>query len=88
MKRICEHCGKPITFDCMTNDQGDFYIHDECFIDWMNKCYGKGRWMLLGNGEEDGCGGYYITTADVPGGYEGTGIYYTEYTKEDLENED
>lgn len=88
MKRICEHCGEPITFGCMTNDQGDFYIHEECFDDWMNKRYGKGKWMALGNGEEDGCGGYYITTADVVGGYEGTGIYYTEYTKEDLEDED
>lgn len=44
--------------------------------------------MALGNGEEDGYGGYYVHTADVVGGYEGTGIYYTEYEKEDLEDED
>ena len=33
MKRTCDHCGKPITFGCMTNDYGDFYIHEECFED-------------------------------------------------------
>lgn len=31
--KTCDHCGKPITFGCMTNDQGDFYIHEECFND-------------------------------------------------------
>lgn len=78
--KICEVCGKPITFGCMTNECGDFYIHEgRCFEKYMDKEYGKGKWMGLGNGEEDGCGGYYITTADVVGGYEGTGIFYTEW---------
>lgn len=40
MKRICDHCGKPITFGCMTNDYGDFYVHEECFEDWK----GKDKW--------------------------------------------
>ena len=78
--RICETCGEPIEFGCMTDEYGSFYTHEgDCFTEYMDKTYGKGEWMALGNGEEDGYGGYYIHTADVTGGYEGTGIYYTEY---------
>lgn len=66
MRRICEHCGKPITFGCMTNDYGDFYIHEECFEEWMKE---------KKNGDPWGC----------PNEEE---IYYTEYTKEDLEDEE
>ena len=40
--------------------------------------------MALGNGDEDGYGGFYVHTADVPGGCLGTGIYYTEYEEEEL----
>ena len=65
----------------------DFYIHEECFNDWMDRRYGRGNWMGLGYGEQDGCGGFYITTANIPGGYEGIGIYYTEYEREELEDE-
>lgn len=82
MPRTCNHCGKPITFSCMTTDDGTLYVHEECFEDYMDKEYGKGKWMGLGNGEEHGCGGFYIHTADVIGGFEGTGIYYTEYEEE------
>ena len=59
MRRICEHCGKPITFGCMTNDYGDFYIHEECFDDWFEK----------------------------QNEYERENIYYTEYEREELEDE-
>lgn len=72
----------------MTTDNGDMYVHEECFNDYMDKTYGKGKWMALGNNEEDEFGGHYIVTADVVGGYEGTGIYYTEYESEDLDDED
>jgi len=78
--RICATCGKPIEFECMTDDDGSFYTHEEkCFEEYMDKTYGKHRWMSLGGGYEDEYGGYYIHTADVVGGYEGTGIYYTEF---------
>jgi len=89
MRRTCVTCGKPITFGCMTDDYGTFYTHeDECFETYMDKTFGKHKWMSLGNGEEDEFGGYYICSADVVGGYEGTGIYYTEYDECDLEDDD
>lgn len=75
---FCDWCGG-IMQEGMTTDYGDFYVHEECFMDFMDDTYGRGKWMKLGNGEDDGAGGYYITTADVVGGYESTGIYYTEY---------
>lgn len=75
---FCDWCGG-IFQDGMTNDDGDLYVHEDCFKDYMDDSYGRGKWMSLGNGEEDGAGGYYITTADVVGGYKPTGIYYTEY---------
>lgn len=80
--RECEVCGKKVTAG-MTTECGDFYVHEECFEEFMDKTYGKGHWMALGNGEEDGYGGYYICTADVAGGYEGTGIFYTEWDEEE-----
>ena len=79
--RICQTCGKKVT-EGMTDEC--YYWHEgKCFESWMDKTYGKHRWMALGNGEEDGCGGYYIYAEDVPGGYMGTGIYYTEWEEED-----
>ena len=80
--KTCDCCGEEM-IGCMTNDSGDFYVCEDCFNDFMDREYGKGKWMALGNGEEDGAGGFYITTADVVGGYEATGIYYTEYWEED-----
>lgn len=81
MKRICEHCGKPITFGCMTNQYGDFYIHESCFDIWMNKKYG--RWRLKPNAPKDGP--YYQV---FDGDWNDVDIFYTEYTKEDLEDEE
>ena len=87
MSRICEVCGKNL-YEGMTDDYGSFYAHEgKCFETYMNQTYGIGQWMSLGNGEEDGLGGYYIHTADVVGGYAGTGIYYTEYYGEDEDEE-
>lgn len=87
MIRLCATCGKPIECECMTDGDGDWYTHDgKCFETYMDRTYGKHRWMELGNGEEDEFGGYYVRTANVFGGIQGTGIYYTEY--EDCEYEE
>ena len=81
--RRCDICGKPIV-EGMTNDCGDIYVCEgECFEKYMDRQYGKHGWMSLGNGAEDGCGGYYIASADVTGGYQGTGIYYTTWEEDD-----
>ena len=74
----CEVCGKEIRTG-YTDECGTMHVCDDCFADYMDENFGRGEWMALGNGEEDGYGGYYITTADVPGGYEGTGIFWTEF---------
>lgn len=81
--RPCEICLKQVNAG-MTNDCCDFYVHEgKCFEKYMDNTYGKHKWMALGNGEEDGYGGYYIHMADVVGGFEGTGIYYTEWEEEE-----
>lgn len=35
------------------------------------------------HGEEDEYGGYYLASSEAVGGYEGTGIYYTEFEEKD-----
>ncbi len=83
MARNCEVCGKPVRSG-MTDEEGSFYVHDgKCFEEYMDKTFGKGKWMGLGNDEVDELGGYYITTADVVGGYHGTGIFWTEWEEEE-----
>ena len=82
MQRICDHCGKPVHAG-MTDNDGNFYCHEKCFPDYMDAVYGRGMWMALGNNEEDEYGGYYIITSNVVGGYEGTGIFYTEWEDDD-----
>lgn len=84
--RVCATCGKKIIGGCMTDEFGDFYTHEgRCFTKYMDKTYGEHRWMELGGITDDGYGGYYIHTSDVVGGYEGTGIFYTEYEEDDLD---
>ena len=75
----CSVCNKPIICGCMTNGFGDFYIHEECFESFMDKRYGKHKWMEV---EDDGAGGYYM--ASLEGKPCGTGICYTEYTEEEI----
>ena len=83
--RKCAICGKKVTSG-MTNECGDFYTHEgKCFEEYMDITYGKNKWMELGNGEEDRYGGYYICASDVIGGYDGTGIFYTEFEEDDNE---
>ena len=75
----CDVCNKKITYGYMTDESGTFVCHEgKCFHKYMNKMYGKHKWMQLGNGEEDEFGGYYVAAADVVGGIQGTGIFYTE----------
>ncbi len=82
--RICTTCGKCITAG-MTNGEGDFYTHEgKCFTKYMNKTYGKHKWMELGVGVTDGQGGFYIHTYDGNmNGFEGTGIYWTEWEEDE-----
>lgn len=80
MKRICITCGKEVTAG-MTNDFGDFYAHEgKCFNKYMNKVYGKHKWMGIEN--EDECGGFYLVAENNNCGYRGTGIYYTEWEED------
>lgn len=79
----CNHCGNPI-FCGMTTDDWDFCVHEECFSDYMDEIYGKGKWKPIDESPDydysgdDGHGGYYIYLNDK-GEWEGTGIYYTEW---------
>lgn len=74
--RICEHCGQHLTRCGMTTDDGDFYCHEECFADYMDKTYGEHRWMEV---EDDGCNGYYMYYDPDKDSTFATGIYYTEW---------
>ena len=86
--RRCEICGKKVTSG-MTDEYGNFYTHDgQCFEKYMDKEYGKHCWMPLGFNEEDEYGGYYIVKADVPGGFDGTGIFYTDWEEDDDDDDD
>ena len=85
MMRICSTCGKEVK-EGMTMDGGEFYAHEgKCFTKYMNKTYGKHQWMGLGGANSDGYGGFYICSADNDKGFEGTGIYYTEWYGEENE---
>lgn len=77
--RPCVICGKNTTETGGMTDGYMYCCEGKCFHKYMNKTYGKHKWMSLGNNEEDGYGGYYIHTSDVVGGYEGTGIYWTQW---------
>lgn len=83
MARTCSVCGKKVT-EGMTDDYGSFYCHEgKCFEEYMNETFGEGQWMILGGDVQDELGGYYIVTACNEKGYEGTGIYYTEWEEDD-----
>ena len=74
---FCDYCRKPVIFG-MTDYFEDCHVHEECFDNYMNKTYGKGKWKPTENGEEDEYGGYYIFLNDK-NEWEGTGIFYTEW---------
>lgn len=74
---FCDYCRKPVIFG-MTDYFEDCHVHEECFDNYMNKTYGKGKWKPTENGEEDEYGGYYLFLNDK-NEWEGTGIFYTEW---------
>ena len=80
--RFCTFCGG-IMQSGMTDDDGDFYNHEECFPLDMDERYGPGNWREMPTGE-DGCpeenvlGGYY-EYRDRNGKWEPEPSYYTEY---------
>ncbi len=83
MPRTCEVCGKEM-YGGMTDDYGDLYVCEECFENYMDMRFGKGKWKSTEDpDEEDGCGGFYLTVDDE-GKWEGTGIYYTEWEDDDI----
>lgn len=74
---FCDYCEKPVIFG-MTDDFGDCHVHEECFDNYMNKTYGKGKWKPTEDGKEDEYGGYYLFLNDKDE-WEGTGIFYTQW---------
>lgn len=75
--RICDHCGHPIDEELGFFMDGEgFSCHEQCFELYMDETYGKHKWMQV---NDDGLDGYYIYSADVVGGYLGTGIFWTSY---------
>lgn len=79
--RICEHCGRPLNGleGGMTTDDGDFYCHEDCFAEYMDKTYGKHQWMEV---NDDGCNGYYMYYDPDKDSTFATGIYYTNWEDE------
>lgn len=89
--RICDFCGQPITFGCMTDGSGDWFVHEgPCFVQWMDKTYGEHSWMVIDDTDyaTDGCDGYYLVAHPNDRGFCGTGIYYTEYEEPDPDDEE
>lgn len=84
MSRICDVCGKVVK-EGMTDECYSFYCHEDCFEKYMDDRFGKHCWMKLGKGAEDGYGGYYLAAEDNnKAGFDGTGIYYTEWKEDDM----
>lgn len=82
--RVCDICCRVVTRG-YTDHEGTFYTHKgKCFRKYMNRTYGKHGWMKLKpdqNGDDitDEYGGYFIVAIPSEPGYEGTGIFYTEW---------
>lgn len=73
--RFCGYCGG-IMQEGMT-DEWDLYSHEECFDDYMNELFGKGKWRVQESGEPNEFDGFYEELVD--GEWEPLGIYYTEW---------
>lgn len=72
--RICSHCGSPMDHG-MTD--GYDYAEEECFHQYMNDVYGRGKWRAQNTGEENEEGGYYehLECGEwIPNGW-----FYTEW---------
>lgn len=79
----CDICGKLIDNGYMTDNSGSFCVHEgKCFNKYMNKRFGKHRWMELGKDVEDDDNGFYIYADDTSEkGYSATGIFHTEVAR-------
>lgn len=73
--RFCGYCGG-IMQEGMT-DEWDLYSHEECFEEYMNELFGKGKWRVQMSGEPNEFDGFYEELVD--GEWEPLGIYYTEW---------
>ena len=73
--RFCGYCGG-LMQDGMT-DEWDLYCHEECFENYMDEIYGKGKWRSQEDEEPNEEDGYYEHLED--GRWEPLGIYYTEW---------
>ena len=81
--RICETCGQKVEAG-MTNEYSSFYTHEgKCFTKYMNKTYGKHKWMEKGDVAPGENGGFYLFSSPAVGGCQDTGIYYTEWEDDD-----
>lgn len=80
MSRICPICGRTVNAG-MTDEDWSFFVHDgECFETYMDRQFGKHKWMELGKDATDEFGGYYLLSTDHnEQGFCGSGIYYTEW---------
>ena len=80
---FCDYCGKPV-FSGMTTDDGDCHVHEDCFEEYMDDKYGKGKWKAIYDFPDydlhntDEYDGYYCYLDDN-NEWNGTGIYYTEW---------
>lgn len=65
----------------MQDGDGFFYTHEgACFEEYMDKTYGKGRWMQLGTNALVGDGGFYLVTDDENhSGFDDPNIFCTMY---------
>ena len=74
--KFCDLCGEPL-YDGMMDPwgSGDRYLHEECFEEYMNRTYGKGRWRSV---DDDGEGGFY-EAKDDNGNWYGTGAFYSTW---------
>lgn len=81
--RFCTYCGG-VMQSGMTDDDGDFYNHEECFPKDMDERYGKGNWRSMPedeNGEthENCLGGFYEYRDDEKSEWKPEPSYYTEW---------
>ncbi len=52
-ENTCDCCGDTIQFGDLVYDGGDFYIHDECFFDYMRMFVLENGWRQYIYGDDD-----------------------------------
>ena len=81
--RFCDYCGGPMQ-EGMSDDEGDFFEHTECFPKAMDENYSPGNWREMPqddpeNPVENCRGGYYEYRESEDSEWEPEGSYYTEW---------